>query len=112
MHRRGYRFVAQTTGGPRRESRLEASITSPRSGTVLVGREAVVAKLLDACARAEQGDRQLVFVTGEPGVGKTTVVDEFLRIIGNRGCQRISDFMICGYRKSEKPRRGSLAAMG
>ena len=52
---------------------------------MLVGREAVIAKLLDACARAEQGDRQLVFVTGEPGVGKTTVVDEFLRIITNRG---------------------------
>ncbi len=46
---------------------------------VLVGREVELARLEQAYARAVQGQRQLVFVTGEPGIGKTTVVDAFVR---------------------------------
>ena len=53
---------------------------SPRSGTPLVGREAVLEKMLGAQRLAEQGARQLLLVTGEPGVGKTTVVEELLRM--------------------------------
>jgi len=40
-----------------------------------VGREAALAQLRGWWARARQGERQVVFVTGEPGIGKTTLVD-------------------------------------
>ena len=44
----------------------------------LVGRADTLAQLRDHLALAMAGDRQTVFVTGEPGIGKTTVVDAFL----------------------------------
>jgi predicted ATPase len=44
----------------------------------LVGRERELAQLHGWFDKALNGERQLVFVTGEPGIGKTTVVDVFL----------------------------------
>jgi serine/threonine protein kinase/predicted ATPase len=79
VHGRGYRFLAKTTPGLRHESQLEPSIPSPRPGMPLVGREVVIEKMLSVWKVAEQGVRQLLFVTGQPGIGKTTVVEEFLR---------------------------------
>jgi DNA-binding winged helix-turn-helix (wHTH) protein/predicted ATPase len=79
VHRRGYRFLAQMTPGPQQEARLEASMPSRCSGKPFVGRDQALERMLGACKRAEQGARQLLFVTGEPGVGKTTVVEQFLR---------------------------------
>ncbi len=42
---------------------------------VLVGRETELRQLQGWFARARRGERQVVFVTGEPGIGKTTLVD-------------------------------------
>jgi len=44
----------------------------------IVGRQQEVARLEDWFQRAAQGTRQLVFVSGDVGIGKTTVVDQFL----------------------------------
>lgn len=46
------------------------------------GREAPLAELRAAFAAACHGRRQVLFVTGEAGIGKTTLVDVFLREIG------------------------------
>ncbi|NOT53004.1 MAG: ATP-binding protein [Deltaproteobacteria bacterium] len=43
----------------------------------LVGRDAELAHLHDYLDKALTGDRQLVFVTGEPGIGKTTLIEAF-----------------------------------
>ena len=46
----------------------------------MVGREAELAQLHELVREsALQGERQIVFVTGEPGIGKTTLVEAFLR---------------------------------
>jgi predicted ATPase len=45
---------------------------------LLVGREAELAALRQALAQALRGQRQVVLVSGEAGLGKTTVVDAFL----------------------------------
>jgi predicted ATPase len=50
----------------------------PRGVHIVVGREAELAQLARWFARAQGGARHLVFVTGEPGIGKTTLVDAFL----------------------------------
>ena len=90
VHRRGYRFCLPVTPvegplsgaapegrvaaiGPRAPSSVVA--TSP-SG--LVGREAELAQLQQWWAQACQGRRQVVFITGEAGIGKTTLVDAFV----------------------------------
>ncbi|MGH7960379.1 MAG: AAA family ATPase, partial [Candidatus Binatia bacterium] len=50
----------------------------------LVGRETELAQLHEWLAKAQSGERQTVFVTGEPGIGKTTLVDTFLAQLGAR----------------------------
>jgi DNA-binding winged helix-turn-helix (wHTH) protein/predicted ATPase len=79
VHRRGYRWIAETRGW-----RLEAGSSSPQVSSLkslasnFVGREAERQQLHDWLDKALNGDRQLLFVTGEPGIGKTTLVEAFL----------------------------------
>src|SRR5262249_9410508 len=45
----------------------------------LLEREAALSTLADAREAAARGEGRVVFVTGEPGIGKTTLVNRFLR---------------------------------
>ena len=51
----------------------------------MVGRDVELAQLHGCLERALTGERQVVFVTWEPGIGKTTVVDAFLHQAAARG---------------------------
>ena len=51
----------------------------PFSAASLVGREAEISQLSGWLAMAISGERQIVFVTGEAGVGKTAVIEAFLQ---------------------------------
>src|SRR5215475_4337953 len=74
--RQGYRFLV----GDDREA------APPRLAGPLVGRQGEVETLQSWFQRAAQGARQLVFVSGEAGVGKTTVVEQWLaRLAPGRG---------------------------
>jgi predicted ATPase/DNA-binding winged helix-turn-helix (wHTH) protein len=84
VHRRGYRFIAAVTAGgaaPTEAPSLEPA-ADPRPAPVLVGRDAELRQLDGWLARARTGQRQVVFVVGGPGTGKTTLVESFLRRIG------------------------------
>jgi DNA-binding winged helix-turn-helix (wHTH) protein/tetratricopeptide (TPR) repeat protein len=78
MPRRGYRFLAPVTPGT---SGVTVPLAVPPCPAVppplLVGREAVLRGLWEAWSRACQGSRQVVWVTGEAGMGKTAVVEAF-----------------------------------
>src|SRR5262245_39743422 len=50
----------------------------------IVGRQAEVATLEEWWARAVTGQRQLGFLSGEGGIGKTTVLDLWLRSLAAR----------------------------
>ncbi len=69
--RRGYRFRAAAIG---------IGATRPRRPPVhaSVGRRAELELLNERLDRASAGSRQIIFVTGEVGIGKTTVVDRFV----------------------------------
>jgi DNA-binding winged helix-turn-helix (wHTH) protein/tetratricopeptide (TPR) repeat protein len=69
--RRGYRFTA-----PRMRSAGMTVAADVR--TALVGRDALLAQLEQRLERARAGERQLVFLSGEAGIGKTAVLDRFL----------------------------------
>ena len=75
QHRRGYRFIAPVRD--RDSSSRRSSAPSPH----LVGQEANVASLLNAFREACSGNPQLIFVTGEVGIGKTSLVDSLEREI-------------------------------
>ena len=78
--RRGYRFVAQVDSG----AAGQTTVVPDRANLRFVGRAAVVAELRNLWRAACAGQRQIVFVTGEPGIGKTAVVDVFQRDLGTQ----------------------------
>src|SRR4030095_15188437 len=49
------------------------------SGPLFVGREAELEKLGTLLKQAIEGTGRIVFLTGGPGIGKTSLADEFLR---------------------------------
>jgi tetratricopeptide (TPR) repeat protein len=55
----------------------------------MVGRESAIAKLDSYLERALKGQRQVVFITGEAGVGKTTLVDAFHQTASRRQNLRV-----------------------
>jgi predicted ATPase len=73
VHRRGYRFIG---AGPA-ETRDGADHEAARAED-LVGRDRELDRLRRWLERARRGVRQVAFVTGEPGIGKTALVEAFL----------------------------------
>jgi DNA-binding winged helix-turn-helix (wHTH) protein len=74
LARRGYRFIAPVTEGA-----SASGEAASRPAKVLVGRDGALAQLHQCLERmSSKGERQIVFVTGEPGIGKTAVADAFI----------------------------------
>ena len=94
--RRGYRWVAASaapvSGSTFQVSGSQIEQHSARRGTwnveretALVGRTSELAHLYASLAQAMHGQRQIVFVSGEAGIGKTTLVDTFLFEVRSQG---------------------------
>jgi len=105
-HRRGYRFIAPltTAAQPVSSFKFQVSSAEPRTfpaltpdlgprtadfpapspqrpALTLVGRESELAQLHEWVEKAWHGERQIIFVTGEAGIGKTALVETFLQEI-------------------------------
>jgi len=80
LPRRGYRFIAPLVVGPAPPAPSDERPVEQH----LVGRSAALAALREYLGQACRGQRQFVSVTGEPGIGKTALVDEFRRQARNR----------------------------
>jgi predicted ATPase/DNA-binding winged helix-turn-helix (wHTH) protein len=83
VHGRGLRFVADVAvpDTPVAPSPALAPAAAPASSPVpglLVGREAELAALHRRYTMARQGTRQVGFITGEVGAGKTALVEAFV----------------------------------
>jgi DNA-binding winged helix-turn-helix (wHTH) protein len=86
-HRRGYRFIGQIAesgqtlakdqgiGGDRAISALPLHAGYPPQG--VVGRDDALSRMRTWFEKMRGGERQIVFVTGEAGIGKTALVDTF-----------------------------------
>lgn len=74
LPRRGYRFIAAVG-----VAESNPSVAAGLAATRFVGRQRELASLRQSFSRALQGERQLIFITGEPGIGKTALVEEFVR---------------------------------
>ena len=90
--RRGYRFIAPVSGAPGVETgrRPEAKAQAPPFRCVLqprwwVGRTGDIEALDHLFQQAVTGNRQVVFITGEAGIGKTTFVELVIERLLERG---------------------------
>jgi predicted ATPase/DNA-binding winged helix-turn-helix (wHTH) protein len=87
-HRRGYRFIGQIA-----ESRKTQAISNPplrvASPQGVVGRDEALSRMRTWLGKMLGGERQIVFVTGEAGIGKTALVDTFARSIASDRSIRI-----------------------
>ena len=72
LARRGYRFIASVRAAL--ELSLDVAVAHP-----LIGRDHTLAELRSCFRQASRGQRQFLFVTGEPGIGKTALADDFAR---------------------------------
>src|SRR4029434_2109606 len=59
-------------------SLTSAFAAAPTTAPHLVGRDNILSQIHSLLPPLLQGKRQIVFLTGEPGIGKTAVVDAFL----------------------------------
>src|SRR5262249_53934325 len=77
---RAPRFIASENGGYRFIASVATRSVTERDArrAAVVGRDEELRVLGNALERALEGQRRIVFVTGEAGIGKTTVVDLFL----------------------------------
>lgn len=97
--RRGFRWVGKATviGGAESGGPADAASSADRADGApafedsaepasagVIARDAELAELEACLAKAEAGRHQAVFLTGEAGAGKTTLVDLFLERIAKR----------------------------
>jgi len=99
VHRRGYRFIGRAMAAPESEAAGQTSSLlqiapkfvplrtqdSALSTVSLVGRETELAYLHRSLTKVLNGPRQILFVTGEAGLGKTRLIDAFLEELRSLG---------------------------
>ena len=89
VHRKGYRFVAATASRETKEmGEVPPAGTARTQSTYIVGRETVLQQMFSATTHAFSGSRQVLFVSGEAGIGKTALVESFLDRVLSHGSVR------------------------
>lgn len=77
VHKLGYRFIADTSTG---DSSLPQPTATADSGLIpLVGRDEPLAELWRILDKTIHGQPRVAFVSGEAGIGKTAVIEAFVR---------------------------------
>jgi DNA-binding winged helix-turn-helix (wHTH) protein/tetratricopeptide (TPR) repeat protein len=83
--RRGYRFTANVRqtgksapGGPAPAAAIQ------EYSDILVGRDLEVRRLEGFLRQAIEGAGRMIFISGEAGIGKTALADEFMRLASRR----------------------------
>ncbi len=76
VSRHGYRFIAKLVDAATSTAALRQP-TRPPGGTV-IGRQVPLASLHDLWDRVRGGESRMAWIAGEAGVGKTTLITQFL----------------------------------
>jgi predicted ATPase len=84
VHGRGYRFIAPLRPLPAAADTARPEAPHPARPAMVappphfVGRDAALGRLAQWWATARQGQRQVGMISGEPGIGKTALLDTFV----------------------------------
>lgn len=114
---RGYRFIGEIALAQSRyrqaaskHERYYEPISARRGPREPSGRGSVLGQLKRRLDQALSGERQICFVVGEPGIGKTTVVDMFLESVDSRQGALIARGQCLERYGAEEPYRPVLEA--
>ena len=98
-HRRGYRFIGEIGAAMAAVATSRAIATADAASTTppgrlsvrdeFVGREQALSRLHEWFGQVRSGESKVVFVTGEAGIGKTTLIDTFTDTIAQDPTVRI-----------------------
>jgi len=75
--KRGYSFVAAVKDAPSPAVGATHRTPTTPDSTVLIGRDDEIFRLQTLASQAAAGQRQVVFITGEAGIGKTSLIHAF-----------------------------------
>ena len=89
VYGRGYRFVAKVTSAAPKVATGQPPVLIRAPKPIVVGREDELARLQSWYSHVLEGQRQVIFVTGEAGIGKTTFVQTFLDSVQQEGTARV-----------------------
>jgi DNA-binding winged helix-turn-helix (wHTH) protein len=89
VSRRGYRFIAAPSAIPAAPGVLQGvpSVAAAQA-PYFIGREGPLSRLRRAWELAYSGKRAIVWIAGEPGIGKTTLIEQFIASLGDIACAR------------------------
>lgn len=85
--KRGYRFIAEVAVRCAESDETATAVTShahtaPPDAERWAGRKGALARLHRLWAETLAGERRILFLTGEAGIGKTTLIEMLLRDLG------------------------------
>lgn len=78
VHRRGYRFIGAMEDAREAKAPTWPGPATPRESGAVVGRATVLGRLSEWLGHSMGGQPMTVFLNGEPGIGKTTLVRRFV----------------------------------
>jgi DNA-binding winged helix-turn-helix (wHTH) protein/tetratricopeptide (TPR) repeat protein len=86
VSRRGYRFIAGTSAIHGRSPADSSASPALSPASPLIGRKEALLRLGNAWEAACGGRRTVIWVAGEPGIGKTTLIEHFGESLGGVAC--------------------------
>ena len=89
VHGRGYRFVAKVASITPAEATRRATPSAAANRPIMVGRENELARMRSWYSQVLEGQRKVVFIAGEAGIGKTAFARVFLDSIAEEGGARL-----------------------
>lgn len=88
LSRRGYRFIATPSPMPLTPMFPAPVPEADAHPTAFVGRVAALARLQRSWNQAQGGQRAVLWLAGEPGIGKTTLIEHFVAGLDGVTCAR------------------------
>jgi hypothetical protein len=88
VSRRGYRFIAVPSAIRLRQTSSNVSGFAAVHVPYFIGRAEPLSRLRRAWDIACSGKRAIVWIAGEPGIGKTTLIEQFIASLGGVACAR------------------------
>ncbi|MGB1256285.1 MAG: AAA family ATPase [Thiolinea sp.] len=112
VHRRGYRFIGEMAS-PQDTLTIEVPVVATGINNTLFGREEAVQQLNTTWANAQSGQKQILFISADAGLGKTALIDHWLEQQFSQPSERLLACAGCfDQHGSSEPYLPVLSALG